>query len=93
LVNLLLIGDYLLYSRRLEAGQNTSTVALRAVEGDEKETGCLGYKWANLSVGGINTGTCFPRLTTFACKEIIVAKSKEMKTGCSLAESSKESCG
>jgi hypothetical protein len=33
------------------------------------------------------------RLTTLLCKKIIVAKSKEVKTGCNLAESSKEDCG
>jgi hypothetical protein len=30
------------------------------------------------------------RLTTLLCKKIIVAKSKEVKTGCNLAETSKE---
>jgi hypothetical protein len=32
-------------------------------------------------------------LTTLLRKKITVAKSKEMETGCSLAESSKEGCG
>jgi hypothetical protein len=33
------------------------------------------------------------RLTTLLCKKIIVAKSKEVKPGCNLAESSKEGYG
>jgi hypothetical protein len=33
------------------------------------------------------------RLTTFALKKNIVAKSKEVKTGCNMAQSSKEDCG
>jgi hypothetical protein len=33
------------------------------------------------------------RLMTLLCKKIIVAKSEELKTGCSLIESSKEGCG
>jgi hypothetical protein len=33
------------------------------------------------------------RPTTLPCKQIIVAKSKEVKTGCNLAESSKEGYG
>jgi hypothetical protein len=32
-------------------------------------------------------------LTSLLCKKIIVAKSKEVKTGCNLAESCKEGCG
>jgi hypothetical protein len=34
-----------------------------------------------------------PKLATLLCKKIIVAKSKEVKTGCNLAESSKEGYG
>jgi hypothetical protein len=41
----------------VEAGYNTSTVALREVEGDEKGTGAWGYNWGTLSLGHINTGT------------------------------------
>jgi hypothetical protein len=33
------------------------------------------------------------RLTTLLCKQIIVAKSKEVKTGCNLAESSRQGYG
>jgi hypothetical protein len=33
------------------------------------------------------------RLTALVCKRIIVAKSKEVKTGSNLEESSKEGCG
>jgi hypothetical protein len=33
------------------------------------------------------------RLTTLACKKVIVAKSKEVKIGCNLAESSEEGYG
>jgi hypothetical protein len=36
----------------MEAGLNTSTVALRVVGGDEKGTQCLGYNSANLFLGG-----------------------------------------
>jgi hypothetical protein len=32
-------------------------------------------------------------LTTLMCKQIIVAASKELKTGCNLVESSKRDCG
>jgi hypothetical protein len=32
-------------------------------------------------------------MTTFSVKKITAAKSKEMKTGCNLAGSSKEGCG
>jgi hypothetical protein len=39
------------------AGKNTSTVALRVVEGDEKEIRRLGFNWATLSLGDINTET------------------------------------
>jgi hypothetical protein len=38
-------------------GSNISTVALRVVGGDEKGTQCLGYNWATLFLGDINTGT------------------------------------
>jgi hypothetical protein len=43
----------------VEAGSNTSTVA---VEGDEKEPGALGCDWATLSLGDLNTGTWSSRL-------------------------------
>jgi hypothetical protein len=38
----------------VEAGSNTSTVALRVVEGDEKGTRSWGRKWTNLSLGDIH---------------------------------------
>jgi hypothetical protein len=42
----------------VEAGYNTSTVALRVVEGDEKrKRGDRRYNWAALSMGDIHTGT------------------------------------
>jgi hypothetical protein len=40
---------------RVEAGPNTSTVALRVVGGDEKGTQCLGYNWSTLFLRDINT--------------------------------------
>jgi hypothetical protein len=36
---------------RVEAGFNTSSVALRVVGGDGKGTQCLRYNWANLFLG------------------------------------------
>jgi hypothetical protein len=42
---------------RVEAGSNTSTVALRVVRGDEKEPSAWGYNRATLFLGYINTGT------------------------------------
>jgi hypothetical protein len=47
---------------RVEAGSNSSTVALRIVGGDEKGTQCLGYNWATLFLGDINRGTWPSRL-------------------------------
>jgi hypothetical protein len=43
----------------VEAGSNTSTAALRVVEGDEKGTQFRSreYNWATLSMGDINTET------------------------------------
>jgi hypothetical protein len=41
----------------VEAGLNTSIVALRVVESDEKEAGALRYNWATLSLEDINTVT------------------------------------
>jgi hypothetical protein len=42
-------------SSRVEAGSNTSTVALRVVGGSEKGTQCLEvYNWATLFLGDIN---------------------------------------
>jgi hypothetical protein len=37
----------------MEAGSNTSTVALREVGGDEKGTQCLGHNWAILFLGDL----------------------------------------
>jgi hypothetical protein len=42
---------------RVEAVSNTSTVSLRVVGGDAKETSAWGYNWATLFLGYINTGT------------------------------------
>jgi hypothetical protein len=42
---------------RVEAGSNTSTVALRVVGGDEKRAQCLGYNPATLFLEVVNTGT------------------------------------
>jgi hypothetical protein len=42
---------------RVEAGSNTSAVALRVVGDDEKGTQCLWYNRAILFLGDINTGT------------------------------------
>jgi hypothetical protein len=36
---------------RVEAGSNTSTVALRVVGGDEKEPRAGGYNWATMFLG------------------------------------------
>jgi hypothetical protein len=44
-------------SPRVEAGSNTSTVALQVVGDDEIEPGAWGYNWAMLFIGDINTGT------------------------------------
>jgi hypothetical protein len=45
--------DYITSKFRVEAGLNTSTVALRVVGGDEKGTQCLGYNWATLFLGDL----------------------------------------
>jgi hypothetical protein len=70
----------------VEACQNTSTVALRVVEGDKKENGGWMYNLVTLSLGDINTGTWSSRFWVgrkaddFALsKKIIVAKSNEVK--------------
>jgi hypothetical protein len=64
--------EYMDKSPRVEVGSNTSTVALRIVEGDEKGTRCwdtllLGaYKYRNVvpQVWGLDA-----RLTTLLCKK------------------------
>jgi hypothetical protein len=74
----------------MEAGSNTSTVALRVVETNEKGTQMSGghkHRELVLQVWGLDS-----RLTTLFCKKI-VTKFKEAKTGCNPAESSKESYG
>jgi hypothetical protein len=83
----------------VEAGYNISTLALSAVEGDEKRTRYLGlqlshsltvgrkYRDLVLQVGGWTQGS-----RTIFCKKI-VAKSGEVKTGCNLAESCNEGYG
>jgi hypothetical protein len=43
---------------RVEAGWNTSTVALRVIGGDEKGHSAWGHNGAILFLGDINTGTC-----------------------------------
>jgi hypothetical protein len=40
----------------VEAGSNTSTVALRVVGGDEKKTQCLGVQLGYLVPGGYKYG-------------------------------------
>jgi hypothetical protein len=47
-----------LSENRLEAGSNTSTVALRVVRGDQEGNQLLRYNWATLFLEGINKGTC-----------------------------------
>jgi hypothetical protein len=75
---------------------NTSTLALRAVEGDEKAPGAWGHNWTSLSLRYINTGTWFSRLGV-RCKaanlvllKIVVVNSNEVKIGSNLTESSME---
>jgi hypothetical protein len=58
-----------------------------------------GYSGTNLSLGDIDTGTWSSglgfdaSLTTLLCKTVIVAKSKEMKSGSILTEYSKKCYG
>jgi hypothetical protein len=47
---------------RVEAGSNTSTVALRVVGDDEKEPSAWGYNRANHFLGDTNTETWPSRL-------------------------------
>jgi hypothetical protein len=44
--------SYIVILPRVEAGYNTSTVALRVVEGDEKGTRCLGVSLGHPVTGG-----------------------------------------
>jgi hypothetical protein len=44
----ILTGRNSIFEPRVEAGSNTSTVALRVVGGDEKGTQCRGYNWDTL---------------------------------------------
>jgi hypothetical protein len=46
----------------MQEGLNTSALAPRVVEGDEKERGAWGYDWATLSLGDIYTETWCSRL-------------------------------
>jgi hypothetical protein len=46
----------------VEAGSNTSIVALQVVRGDENGTQCLRYNWVTLFMGDINTRTSPSRL-------------------------------
>jgi hypothetical protein len=41
----------------LEAGSNTSTIALQVVGGNEKGTQCLGYNWGTMFLGDKSTET------------------------------------
>jgi hypothetical protein len=65
----------------------------------EKEPGAWGYNWATLSLGDKIKRPCPPgwgldaTLMTLPCKKNIIMKSREMKTGCNLAESYKEGHG
>jgi hypothetical protein len=71
----------------MEAGSNTSTVALQVVGGDEKGTQCLGA-----SLGDIDTGTWSSRFGGWTQSSVIklLRNPKELKTGFNLVESSKE---
>jgi hypothetical protein len=42
----------------VEAGSNTSTIALRVIGVNKKEPHACGYNWAALFLGDINSGTC-----------------------------------
>jgi hypothetical protein len=61
----------------------------------KREPGAYGCNWATPSLGNVNTETWSPRLggrtqgcrTTLLSKKNVI-KSKEVKTGCNLAESS-----
>jgi hypothetical protein len=46
----------------VEAGSNSSPLALRVVGDDEKDPSAWGYNWATLFLGHINTGTWPSRL-------------------------------
>jgi hypothetical protein len=46
----------------MEAGSNTSTVALRVVRGDEMEPSAWVYNRATLFLVDVNKGTCPSRL-------------------------------
>jgi hypothetical protein len=46
----------------VEAGSNSFPVALRVIEGDEKELGAWGYNWTTLSLENKNTGIWSSRL-------------------------------
>jgi hypothetical protein len=50
------------HSSSVEAGSNSSTVALREVGGDKKGTPCLGYNWDTLYLGDKSTETWPPGL-------------------------------
>jgi hypothetical protein len=54
-------SDSMLSHPRAEVASNISTVFLRVVGGDEKGTQCLGYNWAALFLGYLNTGTWLSR--------------------------------
>jgi hypothetical protein len=68
------MSDYYSHVYPVEAGKNTSTIALQAVEGDEKEPGAWRYNWATLVLG------LYARLMTLLRKKITVAKSRGVKT-------------
>jgi hypothetical protein len=55
---------------RVEAGSNTSTVALRVVRGDERKPGAWGYNWATLFLRDINMGTWPSRLVSLESETV-----------------------
>jgi hypothetical protein len=55
-------GFFQTENARVEACSNTSTIAQRVVQGDEKGAQCLGYNRATLFLGDVNTGTWPSRL-------------------------------
>jgi hypothetical protein len=67
----------------VEAGSNTSTVALRVAEGDEKGTQCLGVQLGHPITGGHKyrdlalQGGLDSRLTTLFSKHLLVRNIKE----------------
>jgi hypothetical protein len=67
-------------------------VVLRVVEDDEKGTRRCHW-WTQIQDLSPPGWGLDARLMTLLCMQIIVTKSKKVKTGCNLAESSMEGCG